>query len=359
MINSSKHIASSIYFFILIANLGILLSLMDMNNFRYLIYSPLILGLYFIGKNELKFFNIGLKRNSLNTAFLILIINGLFHFPVLNITGISQLIFILCSLLPVIVFKNFKVNWRLISIIYASSFTVYLLYNGVNVDFSLEAFYTSSSSTLETNQHPFVFGILALFFLYKRDRLFFLINFFFVILSFKRIVFLAVLISIPIVLLERKNIRILKNKRWFFLIINFLALRFLYLFTYGNFDDIVNTVTGLSTGHFSMGRNTIYEMIFEYYTKYDFFEILFGKGQGNTYSLTTSSYIEDAPHNDLLVILLDHGVLFFSIFFSLIYAKKNIIFNVVYLNVLFLSDNVLIYAFFLFPFLLINNEINK
>jgi len=354
---SSFNTSYLIYFFIIISNLGIMLSLFGFNSFRYLMYSPFLLGVIFLFKNNFILNNVGFKKKGLNTAFLLLIMNAILHFTTLSSNGVFQLIFILSSLLPVITKDNFQINWRLFSIIYIFSFTVYLFSSGLILNPSLDAFFTSSSSNLETNQHPFVFGILTLFFLFKRDKLFFLLNLLFVLLSFKRIVFLAVIISIPFVLLERKNIRVLKNIRWVFMVINILFIRLLYLFSNGYFDDMIISITGISPGYFSMGRNTIYSLIFDYYDKFNFFQFLFGKGQGDLYSKSLI-FIGEAPHNDLLVLLLDHGVIIFIVFFFLIYQKKNLIFNIIYLNVLFLTDNVLVYAFFLFPFFLINTEIN-
>jgi len=345
-----------VYLTIILMNLGIVLNAYGLNIYRYLIYFPAVLGLFFLLLNKFRINGMSIKNNPVNAAFFLLIINGILHLPFLNETGYSQLFFILAALLPLLVFKQFVINWRFVSIIYMIGFLLVIVGRKVSIDFSLENFFKSDTSSVETNQHPFVFGILALFFLYKKDKIFFLLNLIFVILSFKRIVFLGVVAAIPFVFIERNHRTILKNNRWLFLVPNVIALFIIVSFTQGLYDDLIKSITGLSAGYFTMGRNIIYEPIVNKFFEMNLFEKLFGLGQAFAYNLSIS-YINDAVHNDLLVLLIDQGIIFFSLFFLLLY-KSRIVFPIIFSNMLYLTDNTLIYTFYLFVFFLLVNNLN-
>lgn len=347
----------SIYLTLIIMNLGVGFTGKGLDAFRYLKYFPAVLGLFFLFLNRFKLNNLSIKNNPVNAAFFILIINGILHFPILNEIGYEQLFFILAAMLPFLVFKQYIINWKFISIIYILGYLVAISGNDLLINFSLDQFLTSDTSSAETNQHPFVFGILTILFLYKQDKKYFLLNLIFVIISFKRIVFLGVLASIPFVLIERHRRNILKNKRWLFLFANVIVLFIIISFSQGLYDNLIKDITGLSVGQFTMGRNTLYKPIVDKFFEMNFFEKLFGLGQAFTYNLSISN-IGDAPHNDLLVLLLDQGIFVFILFFLLIYKSK-IVYPIIFTNMLFLTDNTLIYTFYLFAFFLIINNIKE
>lgn len=338
-------------------NIGLAIQFDEFKFLRYLIYSPIILMILSLFRNKFILRSFNPKKNSINFSFLLIIISGFLHLPILGFSGISQLFFISIASLPFIINNDFKFNWRAISLISILSFLILSSYSTFSIDLSLESFLKSSSSSLETNQHPFVFGIMTLFFLYKRDNLFFILNLIFVILSLKRIVFIGLLFAIPIVLLERKNIIILKNKRWIFLVLNLIFVYTIILFTNGFFDEPIEQITGISIGEFSQGRNNILVPIVDLFTEMNIFENLFGMGQAYAYDLTILE-IGHAPHNDVLTILIDHGLLIFILFFYYAYQEIKI-FPVVYTNFLFLTDNTLIYTVYIFIFLLLINNYNK
>ena len=167
---------------------------------------------------------------------------------------------------------------------------------------------------------------------------------------------MGVIAAIPFVLLERNNRIILKNKRWLFLAANIAVLFIIISFTQGLYDNLIREITGLSAGHFTMGRNILYEPIVDKFFEMNLFEKLFGLGQAFTYNLSISN-IGDSPHNDLLVLLLDQGIIVFSLFFLWIYKVK-IVSPVIFINMLFITDNTLIYTFFIFVFFLLVNNLN-
>ncbi len=353
MLNLEKLKTYSIYITLVIMNLGVVLKAYGLDSFRYLIYFPAVLGLFFLILNKFRLEGLSVKNNTVNAAFFLLVINGILHLPLLNEVGYSQLFFILSALLPVIVFKSFSLNWRYISIIFVSGYILAIGGNEISIEFSLQRFFTSDISSAETNQHPFVFGILTLFFLYKKDKKFFLLNLFFVLLSFKRIVFVGVLAAIPFVLIERHNRIILKNKRWLFLIANVIVLFIIISFTQGLYDDLIREITGLSSGHFTSGRQLIYSEIINEFNNSSVLNKLFGNGQGFTFLLTTN-LIKHAPHNDLLVLLIDHGIIVFVIFIALLYKTK-ILNPVLFTNIIFITDNTLVYTFYLMILFLVVN----
>ena len=338
-------------------NIGLAVEFIEFKFLRYLIYAPVILVIFSLFRNKFVLSSFHFKRNSINFSFLLIIISGFLHLPILGFSGLSQLFFISIASLPFIINNDFKFNWRYVSLIFILSFLILSLYSSFSIDFSLLSFLKSETSSLETNQHPFVFGIMTLFFLYKRDKLFFILNLIFVIISFKRIVFIGLLFAIPIVLLERKNIIILRNKRWLFLVLNLLFIYTIFLFTTGAFNQAIEQFTGISIGEFTQGRNNILTPVVDYYIEMSIFEKLFGLGQGFAYDFSIFE-IGHALHNDVLSILIDHGLLIFILFSYYAYQEVNI-FPVVYTNFLFLTDNTLIYTVYIFIFLLMINNYSK
>jgi len=338
-------------------NIGVGLTGNGLDAFRYLKYFPAVLGLFFLFLNNFRLNGLSIKNNPVNAAFFLIIINGIVHFPFLDVVGYSQLFFILAALLPFLVFKQYIINWRFVSVLYILGYLLAIGGNGISINFSIEGFFTSDMSSAETNQHPYVFGLLALLFLYRKDKLFLVINFIFLFLAFKRIVFLGFIAAIPFVLIEKYNKAILRNKRWLFLVPNMIALFIIISFTQGLYDDLIKDVTGLTVGFFTMGRNILYEPIVNSFFEMNVFEKFFGLGQAFTYNLSISS-IGDAPHNDLLVLLIDQGLIVFSLFFLWIYKVK-IIYPIIFTNALFLTDNTLIYTFYLFAFFLLVNNIKE
>lgn len=338
-------------------NIGLSVEFIEFKFLRYLIYSPIILVIFSLFRDKFVLSSLSPKRNSINFSFLLILISGFLHLPMLGFTGLSQLFFILTASLAFIINNNYKFNWRFISLIFIFSFLILSSYSNFSIDLSIESFLKSNSSSLETNQHPFVFGIMALFFLYKRDNLFFIINLIFVIISFKRIVFIGLLFAIPIVLLERKNIIILRNKRWFFLVLNLFYVYIIILFTNGVFNEVIEQYTGLSIGHLTQGRNNIFSPIVDQYIDMGIFEKLFGMGQGFTYDLSIYESA-NAPHNDILTILIDHGIFIFILFFYYSYQEVRL-FPVIFTNFLFLTDNTMIYTVYIFVLLLLINNLNQ
>lgn len=338
-------------------NVGLAVEFTEFQFLRYLIYAPFILVILLLLRNKFVLRSFHYKQNSINFSFLLIIISGFFHLPILGFSGLSQLFFISVASLPFIIHNDFKFNWRYVSLIFMLSFLILSLYSSFSIDLSIEGFLTSETSSLETNQHPFVFGIMTLFFLHKRDNLFFILNLIFVILSFKRIVFIGLLFAIPIVLLERKNINILRKKRWVFLALNLFYVYAIILFTTDLFNETIEQFTGISIGELTQGRNSILPTIVDQFIEMSIFEKLFGMGQGFTYDLSILK-IGHAPHNDVLSILIDHGILIFILFFYYSYQEIKI-FPVVYTNFLFLTDNTLIYSAYIFIFLLLINNYNK
>lgn len=335
-------------------NLGLLIELVEFKFLRYLIYAPIILVFISLFKNNLVLSSYNNKRNPINFSFFLIIISCLLHLPFLTISGFYQLFFIITASLTFIIQYDYKFNLRFISLIFITSFLILSSSTNFNFDLSIESLLKSNTSSLETNQHPFVFGIMALFFLFKKDYLFFFLNLIFVIISFKRIVILGLLFAIPIVFIERNNIKLLSDNRWIFLVLNIFYIYIIISFTSGVFNEPIQQLTGISIGEFTQGRNNILVELVDQFKEMNFFEKLFGMGQGYSYDLSISE-TKHAPHNDVLSILIDHGVVIFILFFYYIYQEKNI-FPVIYTNILFLTDNTLIYTVYIFIFLLLINN---
>ena len=336
-------------------NIGTASRIIQYEELRYLIYFPFILGIFFIIKNKFRMEAVSLKHYPLNTAFFLILISASLNFLNLSMIGLYQLLFITAALLPFLVFKEFNINWRIVSIIHIVGYLIVVSGQPITFNYSLESLINSTTSSLETNQHPFVFGILTLYFLHKKDHKWFLINLLMVLISLKRIVLLGTLVTIPFIYLEQNKQLIFHKARWIFPMVNLMLIYFILALPSGLYNNLIQEYTSVSPGYLTMGRNALYGEILEAIRYLDIYNILFGMGQGYAYSITYN-YFFTSPHCDLLVLLIDHGILFYILFFGLLYRNKYL-FPVIYTNIIWLTDNTLIYTFYLFTLLAINQSI--
>ena len=330
---------------------------MSITSGSYLIYLPGILGILFLSLNGFKFVVSSFSFKYLILGFILVIFSGFLHFYELSLVGFSQIILISIPLIPFVVINNFNINIFIISIINIIGFLIINLSNDFSFNFSIQSFYESNNSSLETNQHPFVFGLFVLYFFYKKEYPGFFLNLIFLILSFKRIVILGVLFSLLYFTIIRRFHLNQKFTAFFFPVLNVFVVIFFYLFSNNFFDDFIREITGLSPGHFSMGRQYIYKLLFDTWRLFDFTRFFFGVGQGFSLVLVLND-LGHAPHSDLIVLLIDHGIFVFLGFFFLIY-KYRFTFLILYFNFLLFTDNILVYNFFIYSFLLICLFIEK
>jgi hypothetical protein len=203
----------------------------------------------------------------------------------------------------------------------------------------------------------FPFGIFSLYFLIEKrySKGFFSLGLF--ILSFKRISMVAFILSMAVyffyfVVLKRNFKR---NKIVaYFLTFNILLLTVLYFFINGDFTKLIYKNTGISVNQFSQGRFQIYNDIINHFSD----KIWTGSSLGYTNIYLSNKYVDISfLHSDILKLIIEFGI--FSFLIWMVYFMYTNISNyksvpiVLFINVLFLSDNVFIYFDTLFIFYLV------
>jgi len=242
---------------------------------------------------------------------------------------------------------------------------VYFLHRGANITsvisdlgyFISQAFITSSIKT--ESGLASVFGLFGLYFFLQGNKKYSLLAFLFLLLSFKRIAFLGVLLSLLVYLLISKivKIRIARPTRkilpLLFVGLNALFILGLMQFVRGTFDDRIIELVHMTPNQLTVGRYVIYQAVLEQ-NEPSWLGIGLGK---------VTSVLENEPyhlknlHSDVFKFYLEWGPVFFVILIYNLYAfnlhSKKMFILMVYLNTLLLTDNVFIYFYVMFIFYLL------
>lgn len=214
---------------------------------------------------------------------------------------------------------------------------------------SLLTFLIKSDLETESIMLSFIFPFFAMYFLINKSSTFFIINIICTIIAGKRIALLALLVgSFLYVLLSRMSTKKYEKIKWMIpvlaLLFNILYLFLSYQLASGGLSDLIFEYTGLSSNAFTMGRESLYSTAFTEFNTSDIFDVLLGESK--IYDLLES----DRLHNDIMVIWMENGLIVFCIFWFLLYRKCNIeiLAYTLILNILFMTDNTLVYVPVLF-----------
>lgn len=286
--------------------------------------------------------------------FLAVVIAGICLSPIATDEGMKDIYFTLTGVSIAFLIDIPRIRlWSL----FLTLLTCWLIYFGLFGDLrSSISFDISKSSSPFEGSFSFLFGLLAPFaLLEKRYRLFILCSLM-TVLSLKRIAVLAVIVASTFILLGEKRARLILNPV-VMIAINCLLLLLVLLYGYGTFDYFITQWTGQSANEFGQGRKALLSLpAIEIFSHPEQF-FLFGQGPGSTYILANKaigSYTTaQRLHSDVLKIFYEYGLVFFSIFIGLMYSAKKFSTRIafVFMNVIFLSDNTLIYAFMIFLFI--------
>ena len=273
-----------------------------------------------------------------------------------NMQGLMEIYFIL-NFLVLLMFKEvskIKIDLRFANILVVLSLLLEVASSGINIDFSYFAALNSSTSNLDGGV-SFYFGLFALNFLYQKKYFWFFMNIFFLIVATKRIVFLGVLVSSIIMYFDFKFLR-----SYFFTVVlialNIMITYFLILLAQGTFTAEVNDFFGFSPGHLTQGRTTLLALLLPYFFDNLAYILIIGNGLGSTPILMQELFgMFFLIHNDLFKILFELGIPVFIIFFYLLYQTKtnNGFAMAIFINILLITDNVLIYVHVLAIYFLI------
>tara|TARA_B100000674_G_scaffold489058_1_gene502317 strand:+ start:4163 stop:5335 length:1173 start_codon:yes stop_codon:yes gene_type:complete len=337
---------------------------------RYFIYTlPFLLTIFTListkNKNSIKF-----NFKIINQYFKIIIITSAF-FCLLNLINnqinmrfISELIFISTPIILVkLLFDNSSLNLDFDKIIRNMFLFLCLIYF-VNLNagiFSIPGFILEILQTkflvskFDINFESglsFVFGFFAIYFFTQKKNRLFLVAFFMTILAYKRIAILGVVVSILVYVFLRKILN-KKSSPIIFTLLNIIIIICFYYLLNGYFDYIIKDYFGYSANYMLNGRLKLYSIVFDV-DRY----LFFGNGLGYIHTtLTSATDVQEhlkSVHSDVVKLYIEGGffllVFFIYRFYKISAHNMSAICLTVYLNILFLTDNIFIYVPELFTF---------
>jgi hypothetical protein len=116
------------------------------------------------------------------------------------------------------------------------------------------------------------------------------------------------------------------------IIVNLIVGIFSLVITTDIFYEYVSSHLNTSAGFLTRGRSTILKPVYDLVIN-DFLPVLHGIGQGEILIIIENKLgYHTLLHNDVLKLLIEHGILVFSLFFAFLYSKQlKSIFVVLYL----------------------------
>jgi len=241
-----------------------------------------------------------------------------------------------------------KISFWIVTAVYL--FTTSLSVSMLSFSFWKNAFATSMVSS--ESGLAFVFGIFFLYFFIKKDKKFSILSAVMVLLSFKRIVILGCFLGVIFYLFSNSklwNYKIKKYAVYIFILINLIFIVMTFLLANGSFEKFISSNFGMSSNQLTLGRQEIYKPIID---KFGIISLL-GTGVGSTDEFLVKNTLNVSNiHSDLLRVYYEFGIIIFIIWlyfiYTMSYVSNKILAITIYMNILFITDNVFIVFSFLF-----------
>jgi len=270
-------------------------------------------------------------------------------------TGPKDIIFTLSYVLPVLLFKSDNLKLETIFFIYTTLSAISI------IGHQSSAFSLADSSALYESSNSFVFGGFLVAFLLKKKKFLAITSLILLFITLKRISLLGVMICFFIIVSPAYLKKALASSQAI-LLGNIAALLIIISTATGTTNNIIEDLTGKGIAEFSLGRNYHYIGVVSDMVANPA-NLIFGNGAGSAYSKAIiDPRVSENPnlHSDTLKILYECGLIFFLLFFYRSSKNQNFSQNtlLIYISILFITDNTLIYSGVMF-FLLILLESMK
>jgi hypothetical protein len=288
--------------------------------------------------------------------FLLVAVLGALFFPVGTLHGLADAFFIISGICIGLVLTRYPISLGRLAVICLVGWPLSL--GSRDGDEVMDVL--MSQSPLES-AFSFLFGLLAVASLLEKRWRLFLLMAVATYLSGKRIAIAGVLVCVLVTWAPRA-LRLVALNRYVVLAANLLVVLGTILFARGDFDDLVHDRTEASANQISMGRQLILHDVVERIAAEPVRFALVGVGPGEAYDSVDESVAEAMEttrkvnlHSDLLKILFEYGGVVLCAFILLLYSARDerLLILALYTNVLLVSDNTLIYQFYLFYYVLI------
>ncbi|OIN07236.1 O-antigen ligase family protein [Oceanisphaera psychrotolerans] len=285
-------------------------------------------------------------------AFVFLAVYTLLMVPLGNQYGLHDVYFYLTFLSPFVVGLRPSMKVKNLFILFSSVFFITQMANILSGGFEFSLM--DSKSTFEDHTFAFVIGLFAICFLVTEKKSLFIIALVLAILSLKRISLLAIIVCGLIYFLTRRSNKPVALVVTLALTANILYIFAAYFVATPEFSELSQQFFGVNASQLTMGRNVLYSSIF-HDSNSGFISKVFGHGAGDSYILAAASiFNQDGKvnlHSDILKIYYELGLVGLCFFISLLYTyKTKAVYLAVYINVIFLTDNVSTYPLVMFVF---------
>ena len=335
-----KTVSAALYFCLALTCVSL-----SMFELRYLAYlTPFVVLVVVV-------FRDGFAIEPWSKPFFIIVAAGVLGFPYLTDEGIKDLLFIVSGTSIALIgrYAKFKIDALLWSCVCAS--LVRFVFEGKGIGFS----FIESTSPFESPL-AFAYGLIALYSFYTRRYFLLFVSVLMCFVSFKRIALVALIAGVAgaWLLSVKKDGKLGVGRLSLVLVCNALACWLIVSYAVGDLDDILYELTGVSSNQLGMGRQSLlYQVSFMLSNNFlDFF--LFGQGAGSAYGYVDAigaTGLRENLHSDLIKILFEYGVVVAVSFIVFLYRAARgamAVSIVIYTNIVFFTDNILIYHFYLF-----------
>lgn len=335
--------------------------------FRYVLYFPFVISILTIVTS----INSVISINKKHYYWLVFIVVTLF----VSILGgylsnfIKETALISMPIMTFVFIKKYKIENHINYEFVTNLYFIVLLISFINIlirggTFDLIELFLNSNSLYESPIAP-LFAILCVLSLHKKKTFYLTIaTFVLTVLASKRIVTLALVFSLLFYYFAPYS----KKRGYIQTIItlaigvNCIIIFLYYLLGNGYFDLIIYELTGNIPQTFTAGRSVVYGIVFRELNS--IFELLFGFGFGFTnYIITLNNFTIVHLHSDVLKIMLETGIVGFLFFTINVYkAPKNklALTLIILLNIMYLTENYIIYYDVMFmsilAFLILNKD---
>jgi hypothetical protein len=239
-----------------------------------------------------------------------------------------------------------------------SYFIMLFVYNIQGLGFLLNPidFIINKERSLVNTSHSFYFVFFVVYFFFKKNKKYLFFSLILFVLSMKRVSLIGLLIVTVVYFFYKKkefsqiNFKIILPV---VIIINLIIVYLIYNFALGEYDYLFGEYTGRYTDDVVSGRKGIYNIFFE---KFDLTKLaLFGEGIGKVMDVISKyAGYKFNFHSDILKNYTEMGPIVFICWIYFLYRinSKNLIsfLYIIYINVLFVSDNAFVYFDVLFLF---------
>ena len=316
---------------------------------RWINYAiPLVAALLLLGNRQW-------HMNDLAKPYLLLIGSGILLLPFASRAGIQDLYLMLVGCSAALVGFRRAYSWRTVFLACVAGQIAFMgmsaaFGRGVSLS-TLQFDFGGSTSSFEST-FSFVFGLLAVWAIHLRNWKAFLLASLMALLTLKRIALLGVLVCLVVQVFSRSWLdRLLKPVPMVLANVAFLSVILLY--GSGFFDVWIVRWTSMSPNELGMGRQVLHQNLVREFLADPLRFSLIGMGAGDAYGALKQSSLWTGKtnlHADTLKILYEYGAVVLVLFISALFASKHrgVRLLALYINVVLLTDNTLIYPFFIY-----------